>query len=263
MLLSKLILILRGSVRLIRLADHSLYVSPLKSTAILFGNKNVCRNIEDNVLLAIGSGRISLVNKVRNLGLIMNNSFRYRYHVSACISKAYYNLKMLYPFRPFSDTKTKLSLCNSLVLSHFNFCCQIYFPWRDTICRDRIQRIQNVCLRFAYGIRQFQHISDKLVNASWLNMCNRFKLLSACLFHKIILYKKPPYLYEKIKFRTDVHSLNIRFKGGLTPPLHKTALYEGCFSYFIFKIHKLIPDHLKNLSASQFRTHLRRVLSSR
>lgn len=59
------------------LDNYLLHVNPLKSVAIPFGNKNVCSRIE----ITMSSGEISLVDRVRNWGLIMDDSFRYKEHI--------------------------------------------------------------------------------------------------------------------------------------------------------------------------------------
>ena len=54
-----------------------------------------------------------------------------------------------------------------------------------------------------------------------------------CFFYKIIKYKTPPYLYNKIRHRTDVHNINIRNRNSLTIPAHNKELYKRSFSYCI------------------------------
>lgn len=158
--------------------------------------------------------------------------------------------------------KQKKTLCDSLVLSRFNFADTVYGPCIDASDRRRIQVVQNSCLRLIYGIRRRQHISHKLVDAGWLNMSNRRTLHAACVCHKIILYKEPRYLYRKITFRNDVHNLNIRFKGRLTPPSHRTEQFKSSFSYQITKIFNSLPSYLKNMSSPSFRRTLKKILFS-
>lgn len=71
----------------------------------------------------------------------------------------------------------------------------------------------------------------------WLNMKNRGILYSATIYQKIYLIKKPPYLFEKLKFRTEVHNLNLRHKGFLSPPIFKKELFRRSFSYQIYKFY--------------------------
>lgn len=66
---------------------------------------------------------------------------------------------------------------------------------------------------------------------------NSRRVLHATLFYsKIITSCKPAYLYNKIRYRSDVHTLNVRFRGALSPPLHKTELFKKSFTYQVFKL---------------------------
>lgn len=239
---------------------HQLQLNASKSIAMIFGKMSDCSRVKDEIVLSVGSDRIQLAESVRNLGLTMDNQFRYRGHVSKCIQRAFSNLKVLYPHRHYLSQKTKSMLSQSMVLSHFSYCSPVYAPAIDAHDRDRIQRAQNACLRFIFGIRKYEHISHKLSELGWLNMQNRFKLQRACLYHKIINSRSPPYLYNKISFRTDVHHLNVRNKGLITPPLHRSALYERSFSYSIYKTFNSIPESFKSLSAPAFRVNMKRLL---
>lgn len=69
----------------------------------------------------------------------------------------------------------------------------------------------------------------------WLNMKDR-----AVFYHSIIVNKKPSYLYTQITFGTDVYNLNIRYnryKGILTSPCHRIAMFEWSCVYNITKLY--------------------------
>lgn len=143
-------------------------------------------------------------------------------------------------------------MCDSFVLSHFNFCDAVYGPCITAETSYRIQKVQNCCLRFIHGIRRGQHISHTLPLTKWTNMEKRRHFHIANLYHKIIINRQPSYLYRKITFRTDVHNVNIRFKGTLTPPVFKTEHFKCSFSYNIAYVFNSLPRHLKNCSVAAF-----------
>lgn len=227
--------------------SHSLKINPAKSCALLLGNTFVCERLRNSVQIGVDGQSIEIVSEAKNLSLIMDNTFRYRRHISTCLQKSYAKLKMLYPHRHYLPTCTKLQLCDSLVLSQLNHCSQVYSPALDVITKYKIQKLQNSCLRFCYGIRKYQHISHKLKDAKWLNMSKRFKLQSACLFHCVINSKKPGYLYNKITYRTDIHNLNIRRKWTLYPPAHKLVVFERCFTFNIYRLWNQLPLTIANI----------------
>lgn len=146
------------------------------------------------------------------------------------------------------------------MLSHFNYCDVLYGPCLDGIYKLKIEKVQKNCLRFIYGIRKFDPVSHKLKDAKWLSMENRRKLHSLVLFHNIIYKNCPPYLTDKINFRTDVHNLNLRFKGLITPPPHKTSLFQRSFTYNIYKLYNGLSESLKSLKPSTFKIIMKKEL---
>lgn len=120
--------------------------------------------------------------------------------------------------------------------------------------------MQNKCVRMAYGVRKFGRISEKFRMSGWLNVRNMFIFHSGCLFHKIITSGKPAYLYNKIKFRTDVHNINIRHRNAVTVPVHRTVFYEGCFSYTVANVYNALPGELKTLNSRKFANRFRELL---
>lgn len=87
---------------------HALKLNPSKSCVLLFG-----RNVDvlkDQLQLKIQGTVIPVKENAINLGLNLDNSFRYKYHVNKSIQKAYSNLKLLYPHRTYLN-KTQKKCC--------------------------------------------------------------------------------------------------------------------------------------------------------
>lgn len=239
--------------RLVKISEqHHLKLNPAKTKALIFGKQKT--DIKNQLKLELNNTEISYVSKAKNLGVILDTDLRFSDHISLCIQRAYANLKSLYPHRHALDKKTKLLLSETLVLSHFNYCDSVYGPCLTKQDKVRVQRVQRSCLRFVYGIRKFEPVIYKLKPSNWLDMEDRRKLHSAVLFHSVIFNKSPPYLYNKIKFRSDVHTLNLRFRGLLSPPLHKTSLFTRSFSYNVYVFYNnYIPQDMKSLTPARFR----------
>lgn len=138
-------------------------------------------------------------------------------------------------------------LCESLVLSQLHYCDTVYGPCLNSLDINRIQKLQNSCLRLIFGVRKYEHISHTLKQVNWLNMKNRRYLHSACQFYAVLLNQSPTYLFKKISYRCDVHHLNTRFRGTLTPPSFSTELFRRSFTYNIVKCINNLPDELKGV----------------
>lgn len=230
---------------------HHLKLNPSKTKVLAFGKqKNI---LENHLKITFNNAELPFVEKAKNLGIMLDTDLRFTDHISLCIQKAYANLKLLYPHRHALNQKLKLVLSDALVLSHFNYCDTLYDPCLTKRDKGRIQRVQRSCLRFVYGIRKFEPVIHKLKDAKWLDMDNRRKFHSSVLFQSIIYNKSPPYLYNKIQFRSDVHTLNLRFKGMLSPPIHNTSLFTRSFSYNVYNLFNQLPLNLKNLRPANFK----------
>lgn len=232
-------------------ADHSLILNPEKSTVLIFGSDSQIRKVKNTATVRLNGISLPFSDTGRSLGLILDSKLRFREYVTSKLRAAYGGLKSIYSHRHYLPEKSKKMLLEALVLSHFNFCCSVYVPCLDSHCLYRIQKVQNSCLRLLYGVKRREHITPYLNRSGWLNMANRAKFLMRCFYFKILKFRTPPYLYNRIRFRTDVHTLNLRRRVRLTIPKHRKEIFKRSFSYNIV-------DHINALN----RLDLNRSLSS-
>lgn len=79
----------------------------------------------------------------------------------------------------------------------------------------------NASRRLIYSIRRGQHIRYTFRLVCWLDMKQRRKFHAVYLCHTILSQKTPPYLYLRLRFKTDIHSINIRRRDQLTVLQHR------------------------------------------
>lgn len=214
-------------------SEHLLKLNPEKSTVVVFGNDSQINIVKNRIKINLNNTSLSYSDHGKSLGLILDSKLRFREHVTAKLRAAYGNLKLIYTHRHCLPRDTRMLLCDTLVLSQFNHCSSVYVPCLDAVERYRIQKVQNSCLRLVYGVKRRNHISPFLRDSGWLNMYNRAFLHMANIYFKIIKSKSPPYLYQKLNFRTDVHNLNLRRRGVITVPQHRKEIFKRSFSYNI------------------------------
>lgn len=242
--------------------NHNLILNSDKSIVVIFGKKTDRERFNEthSHSIVINNNPLQIKQSARNLGLIMDNEFRFSEHVSKRLQIAYMNLKLIFQHRRVLNKQLKTALCEAFVLSQLTFCDTVYGPCISSLVAGRIQKLQNSCVRLIFGIRKYDHISHAFVENGWLKMDQRRYLHTVCLYHKILDEKSPPYLYNRIRFRTDVHNVNLRFKGKLTIPAHHKALFERSFSYRIAKDLNDFPDSIICLSQGRFRKFVRTKL---
>lgn len=231
-----------------------------KSNVIVFGTRYKRDSVLENVNILVKNERLELVNHVKSLGVVLDADLRFEKHVNNLIGRPYSTIKLIYGNRQFLSSDIKKLLCESLILSIFNYADILYGPCLTSQYKQKIQKVQNSCLRLIFGIRRRLPISHKLKEIGWLNMYNRRTLHAANTFHKIIVSKTPLYLYRKITYRTHVHNLNIRHKSILPPPPFRLELFRRCFSCHVCAIYNNVPNSLKSVSHEKFKKSYRNVL---
>lgn len=242
-------------------SDHSLVLNPTKSQIMIFANKNHETFLRESLNISVGDFVLPKVQSCRNLGLILDCELRFREHVKQLHKKSFLSLKLLYSNRHILNFRLRKLLCQSLVLSKYNYCDFIYGFAIDVVDRQRIQKVQNSCSRFIFGLRKFDHISHTLVDLNWLSMENRRLHHFGCFIHHIINGKDPPgSLTDRLVFRASVHSRDIRYKLKLTMPQHRTALFQRSFSFSCVKVFNQLPADLLPLSISRFKTRYKLFL---
>ena len=236
-------------------AGMALTLNASKSQLLLFGLTD-----PDDVRITINGQMLRASACAKNLGLVLDLKLGFEEHIGTCVRKSFAALKRIYPHRYCLDRSVRRSLCESLVLSQFNYCDEVYGPCLTKAASRRVQRVQNSCLRFINGIRKYERISHTLGTTGWLDMANRRRYHLMCLVRRVILTETPPYLFEKIQFRTDVHHLNLRHRNNVTIPAHSTAIFKRSFSYNAAVLYNAYPPDLRGLTCSTtlFKVRLRK-----
>jgi len=236
---------------------HNLKINAKKSSVMVFGSEELDLSTMN---ININNIKLPIVEKTRNLGIIMDNSLRFDKHIGSLIQKAVITLKKLYAYKHLLNQQMRTMLCEALVLSIFNFGDPVYNSCLTVTDATRIQRVQNSCLRYIFGIRKFDRVTHTLKVVGWLNMARRRILHANCLYHSIVRTQTPPYLYNKITYRTDVHNINIRFKNTITIPMHKLQSFKRSYSYCIATYYNSVPNDIKSLSSVGFKQKLKKLL---
>nr|CAI5834113.1 unnamed protein product [Callosobruchus analis] len=234
---------------------HCLELNPQKCSVMLLGREKSRRSVVQNFSININGEPLQLVESAKNLGVELDTSLRLNGHINKSIARAFSKLKVLYSQRKILNKKTKQLLCDCLILSNFNHCDVVYNACISQRDSSRIQSIQNACVRLVCGIPRRQHVSSSISEIGWLKMRDRRLLHCLVLFHKIIKYKTPVYLHEKIIYRAQTHTirLNLRSDGLISAPRHRTAIYQRSFTYCIYKLYNQVPQNIRHLSVTSFK----------
>lgn len=120
-----------------------------KSELILFGtNQQVNKVTAFDIRLC--NVPLAVSDAVRDLGFSLDRNLKLEGQVGKVARASYGHLRMLHRVRRFMDTRHRLLLANSLVLSHLNFATSIFAGISNSLIA-RLQRIIIAAVRVAHG----------------------------------------------------------------------------------------------------------------
>lgn len=226
--------------------DNCLVLNPDKCQSILLGSRH-SRSLVGDFNITIGGVNIPCSDTVRNLGVVLDSELTFTNNISLLCQRAYFGLRQLLPFRFLLDSQTKFLLCESLILSLLNYGDLIYGPCITQADNQRLQRVQNLCVRFITSVPRFAHITPYIRDLSCLKMQERRFLHYVVFLCKILQSERPSYLFSKIAMRSSLHDLSLRHVDcTLDIPKHSSAFFKRSFSYlsaYIFNnvLSKILP----------------------
>lgn len=175
--------------------DHNLVLNASKSGYMLLCNNTLVRDyISSSVEVCIRSDPLPLVKEAKCLGVTIDDALTFKTHINNRMKCAYIRLRKLYRLRKFLPPKTKYFLCNTLVLSLFDYADVVYNDAITSQVAHSIQKVQNSCMRFAYNIPYRHHITPYLNSSCILNMKYRRKYHLYNFIYNVIRTGQPIYL---------------------------------------------------------------------
>ena len=239
-----------------------------KTKYIVIGSQGNLKKLSEYELppLTLNGDILERKDDVKNLGMLFDTNMFWTNHINTMVGKAYGRLKQAYKFKKFLSFESRLKLVETYVLSLFNYGDVLLLNISGRLS-NKIQRVQNSCMRFVFGIRKFDHISHCYEKDKTLNMENRRKLHALILMHKISSDLAPEYLSEKIIKHIDLHNYNTRGRENIAVQRVNTSIRSNTFFIYISKLYNEILPHFvdranQTISVNTFRTKCKTYLEN-
>ena len=165
---------------------------------------------------------------VKNVGIIFDETFSWYKLVNLIVASVYGKLRHAYRFKGFLTPEVKWNLCETYILSQFNY-GDIILQGMNNQLINKIQKMQNSCIRFSFGLRKYDRISKDRISRNILSMENRRLLHCLTLMYKITKNIAPKYLCDRIKFHNNVHNYNTRRRNEILPPFARSSTRSQSF----------------------------------
>ena len=175
--------------------------------------------------------------------------------INLIVAKAYGKLRHAYRFKHFLSSQAKWRLSETYILSQFNY-GDIVLQGLSNQLINKIQKVQNSCIRYSFGLRKYDHVSNTRKINKILRMQDRRLLHSLTLMFKITKNIAPIYLCNRVTYHSALHNYNTRHKHEIVTPFARSRARTFSFFINIAKIFNELSRAVKitDTSISTFRS---------
>ncbi|KAG7294925.1 hypothetical protein JYU34_022691 [Plutella xylostella] len=229
--------------------NYGLKVNPSKTQVIILGSSRLLSKLDYGQLPAVlfDGVRIEYSKKVKNLGIIMDSCMTWMAQVGEVSRKVFASAACLRRLRNFLPTATKIALAQSLLLPILDYADSCYLDLTEEQL-NKLERLQNVCIRFIYGLRKYDHVSEFRRKLKWLPIRLRRNTHILSLLYSILFNpSSPSYLKERFEFRFTTHNKNLRSTENLriNIPPHTTSFYSNSFTVQAIQLWNALPLNIR------------------
>lgn len=230
--------------------SFGLSVNPSKSKVCMFGTSKQLFKLQSS-LPPILFNNICLEPSasVVNLGIRMDSTFSWSPQIAELSRKIFCALGSLRRWKNLLPLKTKISLSQTLLLPILDYADSCYIDLSQQLL-NKLERMQNLIIRFIFGLRKYDHVTQYRYQLKWLTVKDRRHLHSLTLLYTVLYHPiTPSYLKERFKFlgSNTLHSQHLRSRNNnlLEIPLSRTKCYGDSFTIKTVKLWNALPDEIR------------------
>lgn len=201
--------------------------------------------------------KLDIVEEAKYLGITLDYKLRLDRNSDNLCKKLGQKVNVISRLRKELTAGQKAMLYKTIIEPHFTYCASVLFLATKTEI-DRMQSIQNKCMRNILGVNRFTS-SDYLLDTLKLMSVQQIITFRTMIFiYKIIHGQAPKYLTDKIKMKNENHDRLLRNHGQIELSNSSKACSQNSLFYRGIQTYNEIPDHIKNETSKQrFETKLR------
>lgn len=242
-------------------AENNLKLNINKCSLMCFCSARRYESVSSQLKVNLNGTSLNCVKLYKNLGVVFDVDMRFKSHIANILKKSYCVLKSLYMNKYLLNFKIRKKLCESLIFPIIAYCLVSFYNCLDKNSKNRLQKLQNSCCRFVFGLRKYDHISEKINILQWLKIDNMYKYQTCNFTQKIISTKTPSYLFDRFIFRSDVNR-TLRYPNKLEFPVYSSSIFRRSYLYNAILLFNNIENNVKKMSLSTFRKKLKEVYMS-
>ena len=230
-----------------------------KTKMMIFTSKHHLR-MYGGCSLTIGDDTVSPSDRIRNLGVHMDQHLTMTDHVTAVCAACNYHLYRLSSIRHNLTTEVAKSAVNALVTSRLDYCNSLLhnIPLSQTA---QLQRVQNNAARLITRTSKHDHITPVLKELHWLPVESRIAFKMLVMTYKCINGLAPSYLAELVQPRKRDGRLRQNYAPTLHQGITKKCIGDSAFGAAAPRLWNELPVNIRaSGTLSMFRKRLKTYL---
>ena len=242
--------------------NYYLQLNEDKTKIIVFGSKFFKNNLSIDHVTTSNGEIISIVNKVKYLGVHLDDHLSMKEHINKITSQCYLNLSKIKSIRSFLSQKQCEILINAAVTSRIDYSNALFFKlnWNDRL--SKLSRIQSYSSKIILkrGRRQGLPFPERLNLLHWLPIKQRVTFKVLLLVFKCLHEKAPPLLISLLSVNAHGRHPNTLSTRMFYPT---SSFGDRTFIYYAPRLWNALPANIRNIELlSEFKTKLKTHLFS-
>jgi hypothetical protein len=229
------------------LISHRLRLNIAKTDFIIFQSvkssfdASTCSLVVDNIT-------IHPKNKVRDLGIILDNHIQMDDHIANICKNAIYYLRLICRCRQFLNRQTTTILVYALVMSRIDYCSALLYGVSAKL-NKKVDGVIRYGMRVIEGLKRKIDVAPYLAKHGWLSLEKRSQLRIALLTHKIHNLNLPKQLAQLVTISSPSSNgriLRSSTHGLLEVVRTRTRMGDRTFATAAPKIWNALPIEIRD-----------------
>ena len=219
-----------------------------KTECVLIGTKHNLDKFSDFKVVQINNEPISVTNKTRDLGIIIDSTLSLDNLVQGVVKSANYHLKNIAFIKKYLDEKSLRMLVNNYVISRVDYCNSLYYNLPNYQLK-KLQGIFNRAARLITNEPPWERITPTLIELHWLPVRARIVFKICVLVYQALNTQEPKYLEKHLRRYSINSSVQTRHSHDihrLEEPRANTNIGTRAFAHCAPRLYNRLPNAVKN-----------------
>ena len=216
-----------------------------KTEIMLVGSQTKVSLLSNFTEMTVGTSTVTLSQKVRSLGVIVDQNLTLKPQLNNTKRKAIYNLMNISRISKFINESSRMKLVHGLVFSVIDFCNSLYYGLSNADLHG-LQMIINSAARIVTGMPRFSRdrITPVCIKLHFLPLKARIMYKLCLITYKAVNFGQPKYISELIKEytpETNMHLRSIDENRLHEPVISHFSYVDRCFEYSAPRLYNTLP----------------------